>query len=80
MTDWVSSRKTIVALEFESDLLHGIKASVKGKQARPLGSLDGTIGPDQHQGRLEATDPVVIRNSQLKGLSEGLQQASRSSW
>jgi hypothetical protein len=42
------------------------------RKAKPLGSLDGIIGPDQHQSRLKAGDSVVIRNSWLRGPSKGL--------
>ena len=50
-----------MALEFKSDWFQGLKG--KGKAASPLGSLDGTIDPDQCQVGLEATDPVVSRNN-----------------
>jgi hypothetical protein len=50
-----------VALEFKGDWFQGLKG--KGKAASPLGSLDGTIDPDQCQVGLEATDPVVSRNN-----------------
>ncbi len=65
-----------MALKFKSDWFQGLKG--KGKAASPLGSLDGTIDPDQYQVGLEATDLAIIRNSQLRGLWKVLQQACRS--